>query len=229
MTNLDTRIIYDANGKPIPQYLDVTDNTDGTAGTMKPITKNSYPEIQDVNVTNQQAFPTDYPDGAVKQELELIKAQQQQILERLDEPIPTQLTGSNVVEQQIFTRSIRTTNPEFNLSPPSGAQKLVILMNIYGVTGEFQANEGVSIALTPRTRENRSFGFLVTDKVNVGNRGVALFVGSGFGEVADWVTTPRIHISNLPMVPSYLVRFDITGTFGQGQGIDCDMSAQWYL
>lgn len=37
MTNIDTQIIFDKNGNPIPQYLDVTDKTGGSAGTMKPI------------------------------------------------------------------------------------------------------------------------------------------------------------------------------------------------
>lgn len=81
MTNIDTQIIYDKNGKPIPQYLDVSDKTGGSAGTMKPISKDSYPD--------------DFPDSKVKQELESIKAQQQQILDRLDSPINTQLTGPN--------------------------------------------------------------------------------------------------------------------------------------
>lgn len=36
--NLDTQIIYDKNGKPIPQYLDITDKSGGSDGTMKPIT-----------------------------------------------------------------------------------------------------------------------------------------------------------------------------------------------
>lgn len=36
--HLDTEIIYDKNGKPIPQYLDVNDKSGGTDGTMKPIT-----------------------------------------------------------------------------------------------------------------------------------------------------------------------------------------------
>lgn len=38
MTNIDTQIIFDKNGNPIPQYLDVSDKSGGTAGTMKPIT-----------------------------------------------------------------------------------------------------------------------------------------------------------------------------------------------
>lgn len=48
------------------------------------------------NQTNEIDFPEDYPDEAVKTELESIKATQAEILERLDGTFDTQLTGSNV-------------------------------------------------------------------------------------------------------------------------------------
>ena len=41
-------------------------------------------------------LPSDYPDSAVKAELEKIKQQQADILARLEQPVETQLTGSNV-------------------------------------------------------------------------------------------------------------------------------------
>ena len=54
----------------------------------------NLPSNQEVTVTNQVELPSDYPDSAVKQELEQIKLVQAQILERLDGVINTQVTGS---------------------------------------------------------------------------------------------------------------------------------------
>ena len=56
----------------------------------------NLPSNQEVTVTNPVELPSDYPDSAVKQELEQIKQVQAQILERLDGVIDTKVTGSMV-------------------------------------------------------------------------------------------------------------------------------------
>lgn len=63
-----------------------------------------FPDTQKVQITNPMNLPTDYPDSAVKAELELIKAQQKQILDRLDGEFRTQVTGS-LVEESLFTNT----------------------------------------------------------------------------------------------------------------------------
>lgn len=59
-------------------------------------TVENFPETQavsgSVEVTNQ---PEDFPDSAVRSELESIKQTQAEILDRLDGTFDTQLTGSN--------------------------------------------------------------------------------------------------------------------------------------
>jgi len=72
-------------------------------------------ESQDVKVTNN---PIDYPDVAVKAELELIKqgiadnkATNDLILARLDNPIDTQVTGS-IVEDAIPVKNLKETYSE---------------------------------------------------------------------------------------------------------------------
>lgn len=52
MTNIDTQIIFDKNGNPIPQYLDVADKTGGSAGTMKPITGQNGAQFTQVTGSN---------------------------------------------------------------------------------------------------------------------------------------------------------------------------------
>lgn len=76
---------------PIIKYVDVN-------GRNVPF---SYPthELKDGNYAKTgERNPLPTRDSDLKTELELIKQQQQQILERLDNPIDTQLTGSNVVQ-----------------------------------------------------------------------------------------------------------------------------------
>ena len=95
--------IVDANGNPYETFpVEVTNQTNV-----------EFPDVQRVEVTNAQTqmdvnvlnpvdsvsvdnLPNDYPDSAVKAELELIKQQQADILDKLNDTIDTRLTGSNV-------------------------------------------------------------------------------------------------------------------------------------
>lgn len=92
---------------PEVQKVEVTNQVDEVSIKELPnmsgtVEVTNLPHIQDVNVTNAietvsiDNLPSDYPDSAVKTELELIKAQQQQILDKLNDTIDTRLTGSNV-------------------------------------------------------------------------------------------------------------------------------------
>lgn len=229
MTNIDTQIIFDKNGNPIPQYLDVADKTGGSAGTMKPITKNSYPEIQDVNVTNQQALPTDYPDVAVKQELELIKAQQQQILDRLDEPVPTQLTGSRVEEQIIHERKIRDSYAYRLVTTPSGARGCIVKANTFGITGSFEGEEGLRVDAWGYSSiySGNIFTLSTPNRSKTPGRGFLLMWYPGL------VSGDLNHDGGLSAVTGLLLppyinfRLDITGTFGEGEGIDSELLVTW--
>ena len=91
MNNISTNLLR-FNGEIGPQYLDPDDKTGGPDGTMKPITKDVLREMIMLNLPEIQKVQDEY----VKAELESIKQTQQQILQRLNQPINTQLTGSNV-------------------------------------------------------------------------------------------------------------------------------------
>lgn len=93
MDNISTNLLR-FNGEIGPQYLDPDDKTGGPDGTMKPITKDVLREMIMLNLPEIQKVQDEY----VKAELESIKQTQQQILQRLNQPINTQLTGSYVKE-----------------------------------------------------------------------------------------------------------------------------------
>ena len=119
MAKYDVELITDKHGKPMPQYYDeqegvmkpiTHDNFNGQiVGDVNAVVE--FPDVQKVEVTNAQTqmdvnvinpvdnvsvdnLPTDYPDSAVKAELELIKQQQAEILDKLNDTIDTRLTGS---------------------------------------------------------------------------------------------------------------------------------------
>lgn len=63
-------------------------------------------------VNTSPLYPLPIKDVDVKAELELIKIEQKKILARLDEPIPTQVTGSNVelIKEHLGDDSLLTSN-----------------------------------------------------------------------------------------------------------------------
>ena len=66
----------------------------------------NLPSNQEVTVTNPVELPSDYPDSAVKQELEQIKQVQAQVLERLDGVIDTRVTGSDMEYAQGYKETV---------------------------------------------------------------------------------------------------------------------------
>src|SRR5690606_16577447 len=70
-------------------------------------------------------------DVDVKAELEQIKQQQQQILQRLNQPIDTQLTGSYV--EEIIPRGIRQTSSGIQyVEAPKSSKGAIFIFRIYG-------------------------------------------------------------------------------------------------
>lgn len=88
--------------------------------------------------------PLPTKDADLKTELELIKAQQKQILERLDNPINTQLTGSNVEDGIPINKEVKqeldklidaqTLSPNSSTTPiimkPNGASEIYLFIAI---------------------------------------------------------------------------------------------------
>lgn len=91
-THEDKQMLRDANGDLIPQYWDIT------VAEFKPLT--GLGGAQKVEVDNQIDLPTDYPDEAVKEELEQIKATQTQIISAL------QTTNDNLLATNDHLNSV---------------------------------------------------------------------------------------------------------------------------
>jgi hypothetical protein len=121
------------NGDIGPTILDVDDKTDGPDGTTKPLTKDmlremivaNFPELQNVK------------DADVKTELELIKQQQSEILQRLNQPIDTQVTGSypeyRIMSDEDFPEALEDEKGATLIVMDTGD----IYMNHGGTWGEF--------------------------------------------------------------------------------------------
>lgn len=92
MSYRDLKILTDKDDKPIPQRLNISENR------FEPETEET---VNKVEVTNQ--------NKSVNEELESIKATQQAILDRLDEPLPTQVTGSNVEKEILVIDKVLVT------------------------------------------------------------------------------------------------------------------------
>lgn len=96
------KLLYNADGDPIPQFLDVSDTTDSPQGTFKPITSKS-----DVSVTN---FPT-------TQNVQLTGSN---VVEVLNEQITTKLFD---------VKQIRDTSRHISaLSNVIGENKKIVVM-----------------------------------------------------------------------------------------------------
>lgn len=108
--------IVDRHGDPIdPREIsfptdypdkDVKRSVDAVKDALEKIPSEEISDKFDdlITITNDNkiTLPSDYPDTAVKEELESIKATQKEILERLDKPIDTQVTGSKVDYNEDF-------------------------------------------------------------------------------------------------------------------------------
>lgn len=108
MANINTELLR-FNGKIGPQYLDKGDTSGGSDGTMKPVEGSDgalHTKIVDHNgnpISSGNKMPV--ADADVKTELEEIKQQQAQILQRLDDGVDTRLTGSNVEYKHLIKTS----------------------------------------------------------------------------------------------------------------------------
>lgn len=145
MSYRDLKILTDKDDKPIPQRLNISENR------FEPETEET---VNKVEVTNQ--------NKSVNEELESIKATQQAILDRLDEPLPTQVTGSNVEEEYdgemvVKTRTMGLSWKSFN---PFNSQTLLVPQGTYvDRTGDAMKVNGYS-----------TLGLIVRDSV-VSGRG----------------------------------------------------------
>lgn len=145
-------------------------------------------------------------------------------------PVPVQLTGSNV--QELLPRQIRSTGFTNNIiKVPYGAKGFTLTCTIHGVTGTLGTNEGLRIRaflLTGQTYNvNRTMKELNTAFITSGSIIALIHVGSKISENMDSRVVKAVEESGL-FYPYFRVDVAISGTFGPGEGFDCESNLLWH-
>src|SRR5690625_231299 len=93
-----------------------------------------------------------------------------------ENPLPTQVTGSNVEKKVLVKRGIYNKNTaNVGFRPPEGSKSMKLELTVDGATGSFESEQGASIYLLSRTDSGGSYGFVQSEKVS-----------SARGTVIDW-------------------------------------------
>ncbi|MEC5422406.1 hypothetical protein QGM71_02735 [Virgibacillus sp. C22-A2] len=240
MSNIPVDLLH-FNGKIGPQYLDVDDKSGGPDGTMKPITRDelqemillNFPELQ--NVSDQEALAK---LESMQQDIADTKQTQAQILDRLNQPIDTQLTGSKVVKETLIERTVRNSNNNANtLEIPDGATGCLFIHIVYGITGSFGVSEGHRIRIYPYEGSvgrplfgNHTSPSEYDSMPNSRSISSSTSYTIVFHRDAEqlFVDKPTNLYFKTPILFKNL-RYDllISGTFGAGEGVDSELIVYW--
>jgi len=145
--------------------------------------------------------------------------------------VKVQQTGSIV--ENVFQREIRNSNTNpVKLIKPVWAKGLTIVNEIYGVTGTFEVGEGISpwIFFIPNTT-SILYKTNFTKRQNIGKQVIVIY--PGHSNKPDDINiflegNTVLEVLNMPLyLDSITIQLDITGTFGVGEGFDCEVKAYW--
>src|SRR5699024_2109502 len=177
-----------------------------------------------------------YVPSEIDTRLKAIENQQQEILERLDKPIDTQVTGSNVeyetiLERQVIDRSWQARN--IKLKYPNRTIGMILYLRVYGVTGTFSSGEGLQIVLFEGEKKNQYLTKLETNKTDK-DKGFVIYrtnliKESDIGDLKINAYSDSFYYSGLPLSRESAVYFYIDGTFEDGEGFDCQLEADFIL
>jgi len=150
-------------------------------------------------------------------------------------PLPTQLYGSNVGERKVIERSIFDSRSDaVALVIPRGARRVGLHLSVHGVIGNLSDGDGAWLNIQPRTTSSGSslnVGLIQSPTVNISGRGSIVNIGEGLLEGISNSGNVRLpRILNVNTVPANVltVRLEIDGEFGSGEGIDCEVIAFYY-
>ena len=146
--------------------------------------------------------------------------------------VKVQLSGKIVTETTIFPRSLRTAGiPLSAVSVPQGATGAVFMLNVYGITGTFETGEGIKATLYIRNTKGTAFGMLGCEtsiSKDVRNHMIIVDKGASYGDAV--VMSPGlVKMLGVPLCEGMALAYIIhlTGTFEQGQGVDCEGVVKW--
>lgn len=164
-------------------------------------------------------------DTDVKAELEQIKQQQQQILQRLDDGVDTRLTGSIVeeviFERQIYTAGTLTANPP--VVPPAWATKAIVKFRIYGITGNISGISLNSAYYTPLLVDLFRLSTNTKSPIRVGH----IFGESELGDLTIAGDDKKAFLTKLLPREGIRIYVTINGQFSAGEGVDLEVRVSW--
>lgn len=144
--------------------------------------------------------------------------------------LKTEVTGSNILVQTVFSRSVRSGTQNTIMSVPNGAKGFIVMTRAYGITGTFSSGQGLNLLVDQRnflndtlpmwrietTKQNAMFAdHLVTVYPGI-NTGDSSMVGSRVRKTSALVVSGNINF-----------RLDITGEFEPEQGFDVECVIHW--
>jgi len=147
-------------------------------------------------------------------------------------PVPTQLSGRTLQKETIISRSVRTSVSHVYKDSPNGAIGAIFSLNIYGVTGSFEAGEGVNLSIVSIDFvSNLKCIKVSTNSSTLSSRmhQIYWFPGADIGDAVLNITGNDIKKVALPLPPKNQIVINITGTFAGEEGIDCDVTVEWIV
>src|SRR5699024_2929200 len=127
-------------------------------------------------------------------------------------PVPTQVTGSNVEQFTFFDRDIRTeTTGSSSFTADDNATGLVVVTRIYGIAGDV-SNGGVSFRVSSRFFTN----ILTIDTEKHTREGlnyITLGYGGGLGDAKGYYDSIKFYRTDIKILPgiTYRCLIDIDG------------------
>ncbi len=219
MADINKRLLTSSDGIPAPQHKVKGESdfefTEGSGGA------------QHTKIVDSSGQPISIDD-----ELKSIKRTQAEILNRLDNGIDTRLTGSIIEYENIFERDIRNESEVVFIQVPNNAIGAIIQLSVYAITGDVsESNEGLSLRVrnfaTGKSYNSRSqISDMITEYQNRDFAcNVIIYPLPTIANNDYNLNPPVVHDSILG--DRLRVYANISGTFGTGEGIDCEGNIQW--
>src|SRR5699024_1431629 len=130
-------------------------------------------------------------------------------------PLPTQVTGSNVEfgkAENVLERKIRTKSTGFRVTKPKWAKGCLIELIIHGITGSFGINEGVEMSSFSRFKGGTGTGMRLRSAYvsETGTIQQLWFTGANLDDAES--SNIDFKLANHPIAEEVAIGFNISGS-----------------